>query len=410
MPTIQLILPRPHLAQQAIKREARRFNVLSCGRRFGKTTLGIDVLAPPALESYPVAFFSPTYKMLSDVWRDMRRALAPVTARVSSQEHRLELITGGVVDMWSLDNPDAARGRKYKRIFVDEAAMIGALQEAWTAVIRPTLTDYTGEAWFGSTPKGLNYFHTIWRRGQKVAGQVDEYPEWASWQLPTTANPLISAAEVDAARRELPERTFSQEYLAQFLQDGAFFQNIEALATAAPQAAAAPGKTYVIGVDWARASGGDFTVFAVVDVQAQALVHLTRFAGKPYESQLALLRDLWTAFGGGALVVEYNSMGGPLVERLQAEGLPVLGFVTSAASKHQIISDLELAFDRRAITIVRDAVLVNELQTYEKLERTGQYPKYSAPDGMHDDTVMALALAWHGARNTVTTVPNTLFD
>jgi phage terminase large subunit-like protein len=125
--TLTLTLPRPHSAQRAIKAEARRFNVVCCGRRFGKTILGEDVLIGPALEGKPVAWFSPTYKMLAEVWRDLRRVLAPVTRRVSMQEHRLELVTGGLVECWSLDSPDVARGRKYARVVVDEAAMIAGL-------------------------------------------------------------------------------------------------------------------------------------------------------------------------------------------------------------------------------------------------------------------------------------------
>ena len=200
MTTLTLILPRPHSAQRQVIREARRFNILACGRRFGKTRLGIDRLIRSALEGKPVAFFAPTYKMMSDVWRETYNTVQPTVRRVSAQEHRLELITGGVIDMWSLDTPDAPRGRKYQRVVIDEAAMVPHLQEAWQASIRPTLTDYEGDAWFTSTPKGANFFRTIYQYGQ------DELrPEWKSWQMPTTANPYIKAAEVDAARAELPE-------------------------------------------------------------------------------------------------------------------------------------------------------------------------------------------------------------
>jgi len=86
------------------------------------------------------------------------------------------------------------------------------------------------------------------------------------------------------------------------------------------------------------------------------------------------------------------------VERLQTEGLPVTPFTTTAASKHQIITALELAFDKQEITVLNDAVLVGELNAYERKDRAG-LPSYSAPAGMHDDTVMALAFAWHGVAN-----------
>lgn len=211
MSTLTLTLPKPHSAQTQIIREARRFNVLACGRRWGKTTLGIDRIVHPALMGLPVGWFSPTYKMLAEVWREAVRLLRPVVRTINSQERRLELITGGVVDMWSLDTPDVARGRKYARVVIDEAAMVRGLKDAWQQVIRPTLTDYEGDAFFLSTPKGFNDFYELWAMGQEAAG------DFKSWRKPTTTNPHISPAEVGKAKRELPDHVFEQEYDAIFL-------------------------------------------------------------------------------------------------------------------------------------------------------------------------------------------------
>lgn len=154
MRTETIKLTRLHPAQEQIRNERARFNVLACGRRFGKTTMIVDLLAETSISGYPACYFAPTYKMMSEVWREMSTTLRPIASRVSAQERRLELITGGVVDMWSLDQPNAARGRKYKRVAVDEAGMVKDLQTAWEQVIRPTLADYEGDAWFPGTPKG----------------------------------------------------------------------------------------------------------------------------------------------------------------------------------------------------------------------------------------------------------------
>jgi hypothetical protein len=160
--------------------------------------------------------------MLSEVWRELRRALQPHTIRVSAQEHKIELNGGGLVDMWSLDSADSVRGRKYKRVVVDEAAMVRDLQDAYQAVIRPTLTDYEGDAWFPSTPKGMGFYKQLFDLGQD-----ESEAEWASWQIPTSENPHMPAAEIEAAKNELPERIFAQEYLAQFLDDsGGVFRRV----------------------------------------------------------------------------------------------------------------------------------------------------------------------------------------
>lgn len=214
MPTLKL--RSLHGAQRRIKREARRFNVVDCGRQFGKSTLGVDLAIEGGLRGWPVAYFSPTYKMQTEIWREVDATTRPIQRTRHAQERRLELLTGGVIDFWSLDNPDAARGRRYKRAIVDEAAMIPDLEDAWNAVLRATLLRYEGDAWFKSTPRGFNYFQTLWERGQS-----DQFPEWMSWQMPSTENPYLSRDDIEQARRELPERVFRQEYLAEFVADGA---------------------------------------------------------------------------------------------------------------------------------------------------------------------------------------------
>ena len=150
--TININLPRRHDAQKRIVKEASRFNVVNCGRRFGKTVLGMDLVIDPALDGFPCAWFAPSYKLLAEPWREIRRILKPITKRSNATEKRIELVTGGSVDMWSLDDQDAARGYKYKRIIVDEAAMVKNFEDAWQAAIRPTLADYQGDGFFLSTP------------------------------------------------------------------------------------------------------------------------------------------------------------------------------------------------------------------------------------------------------------------
>jgi phage FluMu gp28-like protein len=362
-----------------------RFNVMACGRRFGKTTLGIDRIIRPMLDGKPVGWFSPTYKMLADVWRDMKNVLQPVTKQKSEQEKRIELITGGVLDMWSLDHPDAARGRKYARAVIDEAAMIAKLQEAWQEAIRPTLTDYSGDAFFLSTPKGLNYFKTLFDYGNDPTRE-----DWTCWQLPTAANPFISPHEIDAARYELPERVFRQEYLAQFVEDANLFRNINACATARRLDHAEAGHTYMFGVDWGKLN--DFTVITVWDQGERELVKLDRFNQIDYTVQSGRLKTLYEKFKPRLILAESNSMGEPIIDQLKQDGLPVKGFTTTNISKGQIINALSLAFEQEAIKIPNDPVLIAELQAFEATRLPGGSLRYAAPEGQHDDTVIATAI------------------
>ena len=393
MPTLTLTLPKPHAAQRQMIAEAKRWNVASCGRRIGKTTLGQNRCVGPLLEGKPVGWFSPTYKMLSDVWREMVETLQPVTKRTNASERQIELITGGILDMWSLDNPDVARGRKYARVVIDEAAMIPQLQDAWQMVIRPTLTDYAGDGWFLSTPKGMNFFRQCYDWGQDPG-----YSEWKSWKLPTSSNPYIAASEIEAARLELPERVFQQEYLANFLESsGGVFRGVQDAATAHPSEPQ-PGGDYVMGVDWAMST--DFTVLSIIDRTTRQQVALDRFNQIDWSIQRGRLKAMADKWGVSVIIAEHNSIGGPNIEALRNEDLPVISFQTTATSKPPLIESLGLAFERSELTILNDPVQVAELQAYERtVSRMTGRSSYSAPVGYHDDTVMALALAWHGVTN-----------
>lgn len=218
MSEVNLILNELHPAQVDVITNAKRFNILCCGRRWGKTTLAEELLLDPdgnmgALTGNPVSYFAPTYKMLMEVWRTLLETCNPIILKKSEQERRVELYGGGIIDFWSLDDPDSARGRKYKRTIIDEAAKVLHLKEAWTKVIRPTLTDLKGDCWFLSTPRGKNnYFYELFNFEK-------DYTDWASWQMPTISNPHIDRAEVEQASCQLDPLTFAQEYLASFVTE-----------------------------------------------------------------------------------------------------------------------------------------------------------------------------------------------
>lgn len=371
-------------------REAKRFNVATCGRRFGKTTWGENRLIRPALEGYPAAWFSPTYKMLTEVWRDVRDLLAPLTVGGDRQQHRIELISGGVVEFWSLDNPQAPRGRKYKIAVIDEAGFVPDLEYAWNAVIRPTLMDYRGDAWFLGTPKGYNYFHTIWQRGQ------GDDPEWQSWQMPTSANPYIAAEEIEAARLELPESTFLQEIMASFLPDGAgVFRQVRRQSTGMPIAGPESGHTHVIGCDWGQIE--DYTVFSVIDATAKREVWLERFRRVEYTLAVERLRMLWDRYKPTMAIPELNSIGRPVVEQLRRANIRIMPFTMSNASKHALVESLAVALERGELTLLNDPAGIAEMEAFESDRTPGGMVRYGAPSGMHDDIVIARCLAWHGA-------------
>jgi len=327
----------------------------------------------------------------------MVKLLEPYTTRSNATEHRIELVTGGVVEMWSLDSGNAGRSRKYARAIVDEAAMVPGLMQVWTDAIRPTLTDLRGDAWFMSTPKGRNDFWQLYTYGMDPLRE-----DWQCWQMPTSTNPFIDSDELEAAKRELPEQSYQQEYEARFLEGGAVFTKIKEAAIAKHQGYAQDGHSshpkhrYVIGVDWGKYE--DYSVFAVIDTTTRELCHLDRSNRIDYVVQIERLKELCQRFQVGQIVAEGNGQE-TTIELMQRANLPVQPFTMTHHAKHDLIEALRLGFQNGKLKIIPDPVLMAELQAFEATRLPSQGIRFAAPPGYHDDCVMALALAWDAAKD-----------
>jgi hypothetical protein len=183
-----------------------------------------------------------------------------------------------------------------------------------------------------------------------------------------------------------------------FLDDaGGVFRRVTNAATAT-ETPAEKGHEYAIGVDWGKS--GDFTVLSVLDIADKRMVALDRFNRIDYVVQRGRLAAMHERYNATVIIAESNSMGEPIIEQLQRDGLPVRGFTTTNATKAQAIEALGLAFERGDIRILPDPVLIGELQAYEMERLPSGMTRYSAPDGMHDDCVMSLALAWQALADT----------
>lgn len=368
---VDIALPVRHAGQSRVVRESARYNVLACGRRWGKTTLGIDVAVDPVLDGQPVGWFSPTYPMMLEVWREAARTLRPIASKVNAQERRIELLTGGVLEFWSLTEPDSVRGRKYARAVLDEAAMVRDLLRAWNEAIRPTLADMAGDAWFLSTPKGRTDFHELHRRGE--AG-VDG---WASWQMPTWTNPHIPPAEIDAMRAELPPRVFSQEVEAEFVADveGALwtFDLIERhRVTTAPEL-----RRVVIGVDPAGGGGDEIgVVCAAIGTDGHAYVlDDVSLTGSP-NAWAQAVAALYERRSADRVVAERN-YGGDMVEhtlRTAAPNLPVK-VISASRGKQQRAEPVAALYEQgRVHHVGAFGRLEEQMTTWDPNDRSAKSP------------------------------------
>ncbi|MBL8146647.1 MAG: terminase family protein [Anaerolineae bacterium] len=337
-------------------------------------------------------WLSPTYKMAGQVWRDLRRSVRGLPGiQVSEVDRRLETDKGGAITIRSAHAPDYLRGAGLDFAVLDEAAFMPP--ELWPEVVRPMLLDKRGGALFLSTPWGHNWFYDLYRLGRDKS-----QPDWGAFHYTTYDNPLLDRAEIDEIRRATPDRIFRAEYLAEFLDDaGEVFRGIHDAATAPLAASPQPGRIYVAGVDWGRSR--DYTAIVIMDVEARQMVALDRFHHIGWDLQRGRLKSLCAIWNPRAIWAEENSIGAVNIEALQSDGLPVRPFRMTAASKGPLIEALALAIERRDLALLPDETLLGELAAYGMVRLSGGGLRYSAPPGQHDDTVIALALAWHAARH-----------
>ena len=389
---VNIILPRLYPAQMVVRKQARRYNMICCGRRWGKTTMSVNLIAEVILAGHPAGWFAPNYKLLTEAWRDITERLAPVQSRINTQEKRVEYITGGVLEFWSLENKRVARSRKYKRVIVDEAAFSQTLDTTWRKSIRPTLTDLRGDAWFISTPDGRNAFYRMWQNAQ------DQPHSWYTVQRSSYDNPFIATEELDELRTQLTEREYLQEILAQFIsEDGSVFRGVYDCIVEDVPKEPIDNIQYVFGVDWGRTN--DATVIVVLDAVNKQVVHIDRMIKTGFDLQVGRLQMLYEYWQPTSIIAESNSIGLPMIERLQRMNMPVKGFTTTNASKSEIIEKLALAIEKQEIGLIPHDRLLQELIAYTQERTVGGLIKYGAPPGEHDDCVIALAMAWYGVSN-----------
>jgi Terminase large subunit, T4likevirus-type, N-terminal/Terminase RNaseH-like domain len=375
----------------------------ACGRRWGKsesTSVDVDLYAlenPGHIQIVTAPTYDQTQIIMGEV---INKLLAiPGMNRCMSIRHSPyeEVYFHDGVNIWKPTQILARtagttgkglRGKKAHRVIVDEAAFIK--DEIIDKVIGPLLADFDGQLVLISTPDGRNHFYRAYQKGKDPNEE-----RYASFRFPSSSNPYLPRGYLIAERKGRPERAWKQEYEAAFLDgEGAVFRRVLESMTATPQDRAIPGHQYIMSADWGRTN--DYTVFVIVDLTTREMVYLDRFNQIGYEIQKTRFRALVDKFKPVSIIAEANSMGGPLVEQFQAEGLPVFAFITTNASKSTIVDDLTLALEMHSLRLLPDPVLEAELLGYEGKRLPSGLIAYSAPEKEHDDTVIATCLAAWG--------------
>lgn len=188
----------PHSDEQwEIHDSLARYRILSCGRRWGKTTFGARELTAACMNPEDPGYYwivGPNYvqgeKEFRIVHHDVVVKLG-LGSKIKKQysvlqgNMRMEFPWGTVLEVKSADRQDSLLGEGLAGVIMAEAARHSPV--TWQQFIRPTLADSRGWAIFTSTPKGYNWYEGLFQMGV----MHDKYPDYMSWTLPSWANPIL---------------------------------------------------------------------------------------------------------------------------------------------------------------------------------------------------------------------------
>ena len=363
---MQILLPSPHINQQKILENDKRFRVIMCGRRFGKSELSQILSVTYASRGLSVAYITPTYGLAKVFFSKLTEAL-PFPNNKS--DLKIAFPTGGEIEFFTGERLDNLRGRKFHLVIVDEASFIPDLENGWNNSIRPTLTDYKGKAVFLSTPKGKNFFYSLFMK----QGEND----WGSFKFTSYDNPFIDPQEIDDARMQLPEVVFEQEYMANPAENSAnFIRGCVRPISNQPVVA--------FGIDVAKSF--DYSVIIGLD-NGGNVAYYDRFQMDWHNTKENIKR-----LPRCPILIDSTGVGDPILEDLKRDGLQIEGLKFTSQSKQQLMEGLSTAIQQGKIGFP-NGVIKDELEVFE-YEFTKSGVRYSAPTGFHDDAVCALALAW----------------
>lgn len=382
MTTLEIKYQRPHLypKQEDAIFGKQRYAVVEGATKSGKTVACIAWILEQALHGKAGQNFwwvAPVYSQTKVAFRRLKRGLPPHLYVTNESELTVTLLNGSIVRFLSAEKPDALYGEDVFAVVLDEATRMR--QESWFA-IRSTLTATRGPIRIIGNVKGRNnWAYRIARRAEQ--GEKGwHYAKITAYDAIDAG--ILDESEIAQAKAQLPEQVFNELYRAIPSEDGGNpFGQSNIQKCIGPMTSSEP---VVFGVDLAKSV--DWTVAVGLD-NTGAVCSFERFQ-LPWEETISRLARL---IGNTHAVVDSTGVGDPVVERLQRHLSSVEGFHFSSSSKQKLMEGLALAIQGQHVTYP-EGPIVSELDVFAyEYTRTGV--RYSAPDGLHDDCVMALALA-----------------
>ncbi len=392
---VQGFTPHPdqRIKINQIEQPDTKYIVLTTGRQWGKTLLAQNLLLKWALENpnQILMWVSPVYSQCRKVFNDMVNATVETGLVDESNKSNLiiKFFNGSVVHFKSGERPDTLRGYTLDYLIVDEAGFIK--DDVWNLVLKQTVLVKGKKVLFISTPRGKNYLYSLSLRGQDETQTSYLFLKGSSYDTP-----YISKDELDEAKASLPEDIFRQELLGEFIDSGGeVFNDIDRYCQLKNYTPPQPKMRYWAGIDFGRQN--DYSVLTIFDDNG-TLVYFYRERHKPWadiiQSMVVKLREY-----NASCQVEVNSIGDVLYEQLKQKYNNVEPFVTTNASKQNIIEDFIYGTNEGVITLPTQELnpaLYNELRAFTyNYNIKSRKISYGAMDGAHDDIIMSMCIAYN---------------
>lgn len=384
---VKIPLPKLHSGQLEAKKSFKRFTVLAIGRRWGKTTMSLTLGCTDAINGKKVAYIAPNHSMSTKWFKSCATRLIGITQAINSKDHILELLTGGVIQTFSMESINNIRGNAFDFIILDEAAYMHNLKHEWDNAIRSTLVDRRGKALFLSTPNGFNDFFTLSEKCKT------DSKNWATIQMTSHSNPYMPPEELEDVKNSLPTEVYEREILARFNDTSAsifkreWIQKVEVV----PE-----DLSISFGVDLAisKSTSGDYSAIAVLGHYAPAnqyyLIALHR-SQMSFNEIIEKITGMANIYNPQIIAIESVAFQRVVTDTLlETTTLPVIG-IHPTVDKVQRALPLATRFEKGDIFILDspaiDSELYNELLAFPN-------PK------VHDDCIDSFSMAFSALSQT----------
>lgn len=373
--------------------------ILCWNRRSGKDKVCFNYTVKKAFEKVGTYFyFLPTYSQAkkviwdnidNDGFRMLDHIPKELIKNTNATELKIELVNGSIIQLIGADEfKKSGVGTNPIGVVFSEFSLTD--QEAWKYV-SPILAVNKGWAIFNFTPRGQNHAF-------QLINTNSDNPNWFIEVLTNNETNVLTEDELNEERKNNPADFIDQEYFCKFIEGaGSFFKNIrDNVYTADDQVE--PSHSYQIGVDLAKTM--DYTVITPFDLNTFRAKKQDRFNKIDYVLQKAKIENTYLRYNKGLINIDSTGVGEPIYDDLCQKGLRVFPYKFNETSRRDLLVNLQLLLEQNKIKIPDEETLINELQSFRyEISERGR-TKIKVPDGVHDDTVMSLALAvWNIPQN-----------